>query len=98
MALSNIFREPRREITESVVGVGALLVFGGGYVRLIVWLADSLYRPGDNYSGDLFACFLFSIVAMIVIWIVVAVAHRIGEAICNALQASGIHLRPRQRP
>jgi hypothetical protein len=95
MALSNIFREPRREITESVVGIAAVGVFVGADYGLALLLHD-----GDK-SLDLPAC--MAIVAVVVIvccsalYAALQATHAIGDSICNALQARGIHLRPRQR-
>lgn len=98
MALSNAFKEPRREITETLVGaaavVGPLAVFAGLSYLIALWIA-----PPDK--PFLLSVILTGILIMLVVFIVsgtLFVAHEIGEDVCNALQKRGIHLRPRQRP
>ncbi len=95
MALSNIFREPRREITESVVGltvVGALMGadycfarwlqdFTGGWNNGCPWPIGMMLGVGVGFIG------IFTIVT----------THAIGDGICNALQRRGVHLRPQLR-
>jgi hypothetical protein len=99
MALSNIFREPRRELTESAIG---LVVFGG------VALADYSFATWlENYAGYFPSSgnphlpwplgMLIGIGVGIFAVGVLFATHEIGTAICNALQRGGVHLRPRQR-
>lgn len=104
MALSNIFREPRREITESVVG---LAIFGGAVwadYAFAGWLQEyaghRLYSDG-TIAGDYIPWPLGMVVGFVVgatALLTVVVTHALGDGICNALQNSGIHLRPRNRP
>ena len=97
MALSNIFREPRREITESVVGLSIFGVFLYGDYHLTKWALAELPHGGPPLPiamilvgvGIFFACgFSFLILVL---------THALGDAICNALQRNGVHLRPRVR-
>ena len=90
MALSNILKEPRREITEQLVGT--LVIFG-------LPVADAIFAhcaPWDMMGiglslGTILALGVAAVVA------VANIVHAIGEATCNALEARGVHLRPRRR-
>lgn len=96
MALSNIFREPRREITESVVG----LTIAGGLLwadcRFARWLQNVWpYTTPD--APPLIVGMIFGLVGVMVAMMFFALTHALGDGICNVLQTRGIHLRPRQR-
>lgn len=102
MALKNIFNEPRREIVEQVVGMGAVLIGIAAFCLADNWIAHALIE-GDPYGNlGVGAARAISVVILMVGIIAVAVftvlAHEIGDSICNAFQARGIHLRPRNRP
>lgn len=102
MALSNILREPRREITESVVG---LAIFGGLILadyKFGVWLqAEAGYETLSNgltkYNVPWPAGMYFGLIGIIGIIGVLLLTHALGDAICNSLQRNGIHLRPRRQ-
>ena len=90
MALSNILKEPRREITEQLVGtlvIFALPVADAIFARYAPW-------PSDYTFWDLGIILALGVAAMV---IVADMIHAIGEATCNALEARGVHLRPRRR-
>jgi hypothetical protein len=99
MALSNIFREPRREITESMVGI---TVFG-----LIVAVPVTIAWKGANawVAADPHAPFAEALLLVILGEAGAAIAtvglammtHAIGERIYNALAQRGLELRPRRR-
>lgn len=92
MALSNIFREPRREITESVVGIA---VVGGllyGDYHLAVGLSKLGANPLPIPAGMFVGIFLILAVSA-----VLAITHYAGEAICDAFAKRGLELRPRNR-
>src|SRR3954463_6782832 len=98
MALTNIFREPRREITEQVVGA-ALVVPA---IVLCVWA--TVYFGGSVYACPALKespCWIGAAVTLpailLAIIIGLTVIHGIGDAACNALQRRGLHLRPRVR-
>ncbi len=96
MALSNIFREPRREITESAVGliVFAAMLATGWFSSLWTW--RSLGWPLNEWY-----CFigvgLGAVVMIVVAWTIIEFTHDLGDAICNGFERGGIHLRPRVR-
>lgn len=99
MALSNIFNEPRREITESVVGIGIFIAILGP----VPTIAGLLYHFGvvDSFTegaGAVLFCMVM-VGGMAVLFMTLLFAtHQAGDAACNALQRRGIHLRPRNRP
>lgn len=103
MALSNIFREPRREITETFVGLLAFAAY------LAITYAAACQFPLGNVSpinhggGDVpfiitFAAWLAALpcVSMLLAFAGIFI-HFIGEEVCDSLEDRGIHLRPRQR-
>jgi hypothetical protein len=104
MALNNIFNEPRREITEQVLGTVAL--FGGGY---LFWVVDSfvshwiLTHDGlhhDNTDHYYVAMFFVPIIAFVVWFIfegIMHLIHWVGEKVCAAMANRGFDPRPTQR-
>lgn len=82
MALSNIFREPRREITESLVGLSVVSV---------VAYADYIFAEWFHVlTGPTGACpvavgMIFGATFMVVACIGLAAAHALGDGICNRL-------------
>lgn len=110
MALSNIFREPRREITESIIGistvVGVLAIVLPADFVLAMWF-EYLFGEGWPLAGE----FLWSpdmwlgmiigpVVAVGVLFIVgifFEVTHELGEALCGRLDRIGVRLRPINR-
>lgn len=104
MALSNIFREPRREITESVAGlvVFAVVVFVDYSFGL--WLQDYAGMCGPAGTSNSYICLpwqigmAFGILLALLAFLALIITHALGDAICNALDRQGIHLRPRNRP
>jgi hypothetical protein len=98
MALSNIFREPRREITETVVGVALITI----PVVADYFAALELQKLSGGWSefpwpiGMLFAPLLVMAAAAVAFGLPLVV-HAIGEIGCEALEERGIHLRPRNR-
>ncbi len=100
MALSNIFREPRREITESAVGLGIFGVYAYGIYHAARWFNDI---TGGSHHGmpialAMLLTFFASILACMLFFLIIVATHALGDGICNALQKQGIHLRPRNRP
>lgn len=98
MALSNILREPRREITETVIGfalVGGYLI---GDCRLASYVGPTL---DPDYPKDWFA----DIVVLMAIGLLLTVLsvplmffiHFVGEEVCNALRRRGLDPRPVRR-
>lgn len=96
MALSNIFREPRREITESVIGILAVVPFGYLDYRLAsAWVATSKNAP--PFPLALIVIGLGFLIALIASVVFMLLTHEFGDWICNQLQTAGLHLRPRNR-
>lgn len=111
MALSNIRREPRREITESLVGIGLVSIPALAWVLASLWAAGATWNPNHMEAGHLdvapypawvvfwlFWTLAGGFVAYYVGWLVLVITHGIGEGACNALASHGIELRPRNRP
>lgn len=107
MALSNIFQEPRREITESVVGIVV-----GSCVLSLIGLLDHLvavvlmhihFDVGkyDPQPVDIvffhFAAVFALVVGGVGLWIFFHATHSIGEDICDAFAKRGLELRPKIR-
>lgn len=97
MALSNICKEPRREITESLVGIGIVAgVVYGDYL-----LAKGIF----GIHPDRFDFVLVMVLIPIVLAIgslfsfgLLHLTHAVGEGICNSLADHGLELRPKNRP
>lgn len=104
MALSNIFREPRREIIEQFFGMALV----GGIISAVYWLSGWCFGPDwydatstAGYIGERFLTMLIigggtflAIIATIGAWYL---AHAAGELICELMAAAGFDPRPRQR-
>lgn len=96
MALSNIFREPRREITESVVGLSVVGLLVYADYRFAAWLNEIVIN--DRHEPlPLPLGMVFGLVCLLVIYLALAFTHTIGDTICDALDDAGVHLRPRDR-
>ena len=100
MALTNIFREPRREITETLVGAVVLggLLYGDYILATALPIPDGLLSYGEIIALRMLIQPIVVVLALVGLWLALACIHAAGEGICNRLQASGIHLRPRRRP
>lgn len=99
MALSNIFNEPRREISEAVVG---LLLFAGGLAAIglpsyviVCWLSPQY--PHTSFAAELVLGGLISVVAGASLILLGRIVHFVGEFVCDELELRGVHLRPRER-
>ena len=99
MALSNIFREPRREIIESAVGltISGLLVWGDYKLAVAINEANPPEHQIPVLGGMALLAFMAAGFVAAVYFVAVA-THAIGDAICNVLERRGIYLRPRNRP
>lgn len=94
MALSNIVREPRREITESAVGIALVAAFVAGDYWFSLWLQNAM--GGWSYCPWPLGMWAGVALALGLV-LVTVITHAIGEEVCDALQRRGVHLRPRQR-
>lgn len=101
MALGNIGREPRREITESLLGILAVVPFFYLDYRLsVAW--DAARGPNDPvFPAMLFIMAIGLVIGAFILFvgllIFLAVTHSIGEWICDRLDDMGIDPRPRNR-
>lgn len=97
MALSNIFREPRREITESIVGMGLFAAF----VCLVKPVSWWLFHEQSDYQrmwlGYMFIAVILIGISIGFIFFMLAVTHFFGEVICDVLASCGLEMRPRNR-
>jgi hypothetical protein len=99
MSLTNILREPRREITETVAG---LVVFFGIGIPLVY--ADYVFAVWVNRESGAYpngcpleigmalgvSIFIFGIILLMLV-------HAIGERVCNGLESRGYRVRPVRR-
>jgi hypothetical protein len=100
MALSNIWKEPRREITETVVGFGAVVAglgipLYGGY-----WVARWAAGPAAPFSQVLGYGFCLTMAGGLVCGMLLSLAfviHEVGDEVCTTLEEHGIRLRPKRR-
>lgn len=99
MALGNIFREPRREITETIIGVAIVSAVIYADYCFGVWLQSQMSLRSDptHWDGFWVMGMMIGAAGLSVSVILLFGAHALGEGICNRLQDAGIHLRPRQR-
>lgn len=96
MALSNIFREPRREITETVVGVVIAVGFLFLDWRFGLWFREKVGARDVDQRG-LFIGLLIGAVGIPILLLMFQFIHFIGEEVCDWLQDKGLRLRPKQR-
>jgi hypothetical protein len=90
MALSNIFTEPRREITETAVGLSLIGVVLGGYIYGAYAMASMAKSEFRSFESDMFSAFFVEFFATLLLVGFVAVAHALGEFVCGALDKRGI--------
>ena len=94
MALSNIFREPRREITETAVGI----LWLGGSFALGYYVSLWLHLFDDGSRIVMGVCVGTIIFASPFVLIGIAhFTHSIGELACQMLKSIGLDPRPRRR-
>lgn len=112
MALSNIRREPRREITEQIAGLIFMMAYAG-WVAFSVHLSMEWHHPVYCYEYKDAVCvnivsgywadpgdILITIGLMIAVWLIypfLLLMHAFGEMVCNWMCAIGIDPRPKNR-
>lgn len=112
MALSNIKREPRREITEQVAGLLFILAFVG-WVAFSAHLSTILYHPlyCPTYEACTKAeavfrywadpgCFLITFglsICPLLLYPFLLLMHAMGEMVCEWMTELGFDPRPRNR-
>lgn len=103
MALSNILREPRREITESSIGVLMVMAIGlapiWGAWRFAVWfqLVSGGVDHGCPRGLGLVIGILAEVLAFGIASIFLLFTHAIGEDVCDAMARRGFDPRPKDR-
>lgn len=97
MALSNMLREPRREITESVVGIAFLALVIGGFARFGMWFANRTTDANNPYGPMVFVGMLVALVSIFVLIALAYFTHFVGEEVCDKLKKHGLELRPKER-
>lgn len=93
MALSNIFDEPRREITESLIGIGLVVAVVGSDYWLSSWIASD---SKERWTAMVFLMVGLPIVAALLVG-VLFVVPALGEEVCNAFARVGMDPRPTKR-
>lgn len=99
MALSNITREPQREITESVVGFALF----GGFTSLDWWIASKLHIEGSTSPvADFWLFFIVGVPLCLVLAVLgtiglVFFTHFLGKVACDLLRALRLDPRPKLR-
>lgn len=97
MALGNIWREPRREIMEQLIGVAVLIWMAAAVVNLDIFVIAPLLVKRDDWSFAYVFGGILSIIALgatIFLW---NLAHWLGENICDTLAKANRDPRPKQR-
>ena len=113
MALSNIKREPRREITEQAIGLLFILAYVGWIAYSVhlakVWNPPLYCKPGvasctvaeavSDYWREP-GDFLITLALSLGIWLLypfLLLMHAFGEMVCGWMTALGFDPRPKQR-
>ena len=97
MALSNVFREPRRELTEQAFGLAAF----GGFICLDLAVASAICLIGNGTihvaASEFLLCMLMALFVMTIMFAVSGLVHWAGEAVCDAMANRGYDPRPKNR-
>lgn len=97
MALSNILKEPRREITETVIGVGMVGSFVFADFYFCHWLMSGIPEPIDRFMCTLLSGAVVLPLGVAAVCGAFVAAHALGDGICNRLARVGADPRPTQR-
>jgi len=95
VALSNILREPRREITESVAGIAIFIIPVWLDYHFAVWLYAA--TGGNNRALPVPIGMIAGVFVVAAILGLLLFTHFVGEEICDFLADRGLELRPRNR-
>jgi uncharacterized membrane protein YfcA len=96
MALSNFRREPRRELTESAIGIGFTIV----WLSADYFISSRLYHPvPKNFDWPIlmFVMILVGMGAPFLAYLLLHLTHAVGEVVCGWLKAVNLDPRPKQR-
>jgi cation transporter-like permease len=92
MALTNIFREPRREITETMVGLAAVTALCIAGLKFRQFAFPDLR---ENLVGCAIAGIIMIIVLSVIAMGLIVALHSVGDAICKKGQIIGIRILTR---
>lgn len=99
MALSNIFKEPRREITESAIGI--LVALGSIAITAVAVYYTGVFMHYVAPKSQLEDCVALAIIVLptcvLGILGLALATHSIGESVCASLAKRNLDPRPRQR-
>lgn len=98
MALSNILKEPRREITES--GLGILFIGGLAYLDFLFgrYLHNLASHPDDMPIPVGMIVGVAGIAGFIIgVMGILYFTHFVGEQLCGWLAKRGLEIRPKTR-
>lgn len=95
MALSNIFREPQREITESMAGIAlSAIIIYVDYV-FAVWFRRLTIDL--DHGCPILLGMVIGFLGLALAYLALLITHEMGEGICNFLARRGVELRPKKR-
>ncbi len=101
MALSNMLREPRREITETVAGIVCVAAIGAPFIWGVITLANIMQAsdrdPMSSWEFYLGLSFGIIILGGFIAAVFLLITHSLGEWACARLDNLGLRLRPKQR-
>lgn len=92
MALTNIFNEPRREITETAVGIAVTSIPVALDYEVASWLMKTY--PDDFIWFGALAAGAGIIIAG---WVGLLIIHEIGDVACCLFEGIGVQMRPKRR-
>jgi len=96
MALSNVFREPRRELIEQAIGTIALS--GAIAADAAIGYATARWLGATPEDGSIVIATLgLAAIGPMVVYVFLLVCHQVGEDICAKLARAGFDPRPRRR-
>lgn len=94
MALSNLRNEPRREITEQVVGVALFALFIAADYGIVAALGA---KKTDEWAVGMFLVAMGLIGGSGILFLLTIAIHGLGDLACNGLAKFGFDPRPAQR-
>lgn len=97
MALSNIFQEPRREIIETLVGIGIVAVFLYPDYLFGRWLQTISSAPPNDHGLPIPIGMVIGVVVLVLSFLLFVMIHFLGEETCDFLARRGLNLRPKDR-
>ncbi len=98
MALSNILKEPRREIIETIVGLSVAGIYFYIDYCFASLIANHVHMVTPEPWGLIFTIgFIAFWFITLALWALLLIVHGLGDSICNGLKKLGYDPRPTQR-